>query len=68
MDKQPELKRCPFCGSNAFDPEKTSRTGKRPTWTITCMTWCCSMNRSTKRAVVTDWNSRYVSSEETNNN
>jgi hypothetical protein len=52
-----EIKNCPICGGEADKPFKISLTG-RSSWKITCVQYCISMVRSSKKGVIEDWNTR----------
>ena len=63
-----ELKKCPFCGMDASQPEDRNRTpgGEqlgRPDWTIHCLAYCVTMHATTKREVVESWNKRSIKAD-----
>ncbi len=52
-----ELKKCPFCGKNAFEPTNLS-PARWSFWEIFCRSCHVRIRRYTKEDVVKAWNTR----------
>jgi len=55
--KEVQLKRRPFCGAHATQPQNVT-PGKRLTWEIACAVFCSFLRRGSRAEVIRDWNKR----------
>lgn len=52
---------CPFCGAIPKEPININTgTSRRPEWKLHCPRFCVSMARSTRKELISDWNTRYI--------